>query len=215
LADDHPVVLNGLKSLIQTTSAFEIVAECSDGVSALRAIQSLQPDLALLDIAMPGLTGVEVLAAVDEYKLKTRIIFLTASADDSQIVEAVRRGAYGLVLKEAAADALLECMQAAMAGRRWLPPELVKPAMKREEERRLAMERIETALTPREREVVLLVAEGRSNKEIGKHISVTEGTVKIHLHNIYQKLSVGSRTALTALALNYKEQMNRKNSNEQ
>lgn len=206
IADDHPVVLGGLKGLIQTDPMFEVVAACPNGSLALQAIRDLQPDLAILDVSMPCLDGIQVLAAIEGHKLKTRIIFLTASAGDHQIAEAVARGAYGLMLKDAAADTLLECMRAVSAGRRWLPPDLVKPAIDREEERRLANNRIEGALTSREREIVMLVAEGQSNKEIARRIGITEGTVKIHLHNIYQKLSVGNRTSLTALALSYREQ---------
>jgi len=208
LADDHPVVLGGLRDLVQTDSMFEIVAECLDGVTALQTIEDQKPELAILDIAMPGLSGVDVLTAIEERRLSTRIVILTATATDSQIVEAVSLGAYGLMLKDAAADTLLACMRAVSMGNRWLPAEIVEPAFERELKRRGTIEHINHSLTPREREIVRLVAEGQSNKEIGLQIHVTEGTVKMHLHNIYQKLNVNNRTALAALLLSHRTDQN-------
>jgi DNA-binding NarL/FixJ family response regulator len=192
---------------------FEIVAECLDGVTALQTIEDEKPELAILDIAMPGLSGVDVLTAIEERRLSTRIIILTATASDSQIVEAVSLGAYGLMLKDAAADTLLACMRAVSMGNRWLPAEIVEPAIKRELRRRGTIEPNKHPLTPREREIVHLVAEGRSNKEIGLQLGVTEGTVKMHLHNIYQKLSVNNRTALAAFVLSHGTDQNPGDSN--
>lgn len=206
LADDHPVVLGGLRALIQTDPMFEVVSSCPDGKVALQVILEVQPELAILDISMPILTGVEVLAEISTRKLKTRVIFLTASAHDHQIVEAVQHGAYGLILKGAAADTLLECMRSVSSGIRWIPSDLVTAALKREEERRARRSQVQEALTPREREIVVLVSEGRSNKEIARRLGLTDGTVKIHLHKIYRKLDVSNRTALAALALSYRDQ---------
>jgi DNA-binding NarL/FixJ family response regulator len=207
LADDHPVFLGGLQALIRTDPMFEVVATRPNGTAALQAILELQPDLAILDVSMPGCTGVEVLKDIGSRNLRTRVILLTASAGDHQIVEAVERGVYGLMLKDAAADTLLECMRSVSAGRRWLPSDLVGAALEREGEKRAKTGQVENALTAREREIVSLVAEGLSNKEIARHLGVTDGTVKIHLHNIYRKLDVGNRTALTALSLSYRDQL--------
>ncbi|WP_207541312.1 response regulator [Sabulicella rubraurantiaca] len=209
LADDHPIVLSGLKGLIQTDTAFEIVATCRDGNSALEAIRTLRPDLAVLDVSMPNLTGLDVLGALASERLEVKVVFLTASATDDQIVTAVARGARGILLKDAAADALLECLHTVAAGSRWLPPDLVTSAMEREAGRRVEVDRLKTSLTPRERELVILVAEGLSNKEIARRLSLAEGTVKIHLHNIFQKLGVANRTAMTALALTYRDYLAR------
>jgi two-component system, NarL family, nitrate/nitrite response regulator NarL len=204
IADDHPVVLKGLRGLIETDHQFEVVGACADGVTALRLLQAHSPDLAVLDISMPGLTGVEVLRHLRRTNSKTRVVFLTASASDQQIIEAVALDAYGLMLKEAAADDLLECLQSVSAGVRWLPAPLVNLARERERKRKAEADVLETALTTRERELVLLVADGLSNKEIARRIGVTEGTVKIHLHNIYQKLGVTNRTSMVSLALAYR-----------
>ncbi|MBL0408381.1 response regulator transcription factor [Microvirga aerilata] len=205
LADDHPVFLNGLRALLQTDPMFEIVAVCPDGKSALQAILESKPDLAILDVSMPGCTGVEVLAELSDRDLTTRVILLTASAGDGEIVEAVARGVYGLMLKDAAADTLLDCMRSVAVGRRWLPPDLVGAAVKREEDNRAKVSQLDNALTSREREIVTLVAEGQSNKEIARKLGLADGTVKIHLHRIYNKLGVSNRTSLTALALNYRK----------
>jgi DNA-binding NarL/FixJ family response regulator len=207
LADDHPVFLNGLHALLQSDPIFEVVATCPDGKTALRAILERNPDLAILDVSMPDCTGVEVLTELGNRGFQTRVILLTASAGDHEIVEAVARGAYGLMLKDAAADTLLECMRSVSVGRRWLPPDLVEAAINREEGKRVKANQLDTALTAREREIVTFVAEGQSNKEIARRLGLTDGTVKIHLHNIYRKLEVSNRTSLTALALSYRTRL--------
>lgn len=209
LADDHPVVLSGLKSLIQHDPMFHVLLACPDGASALEAIRQTNADIAVLDMSMPRLTGLEVLQTLEAEMRTTRIVFLTASASDEQIVEAVSLGVHGMMLKDAAADALLDCLRIVAAGGRWLASDLVAPAIEREEGRRVEIEKV-GALTTRERELVLLVAEGRSNKDIARKIGVTEGTVKIHLHNIYQKLGVANRTAMTTLVLSYRDRISQR-----
>jgi two-component system, NarL family, nitrate/nitrite response regulator NarL len=207
IADDHPIVLNGIRSLIQTDRMFQVRAACSDGIAALDKIRELQPDLAVLDMSMPGLTGVEVLRILEKEKCKTRVVFLTALASDIQILEAVARGARGLMLKEMAADDLLECLRTVSTGALWLPKPLIDQAQKREQKRMQEVDSIDSSLTAREREIVLLVAEGLSNKEVARRTGVTEGTVKIHLHNIYQKLGVANRTTMAALAMMYRDRL--------
>jgi len=202
VADDHPIVLSGLASLLQTDQLFLVVATCSDGSSALRVIREAKPNLAVLDISMPGLTGLEVLAAVKSDGLGTKVVFLTGSATDEQIVKAVAHGACGIMLKEAAADSLLECLHKVAAGEPWIPADLIDAAVERESGRRVEANRLEM-LTAREKELALWIAEGLSNKVIARRASVSEGTVKIHLHNIYQKVGVPNRTALAAVALTH------------
>ena len=203
IADDHPIVLSGLAATLGTKEAFDVVATCADGPEALAGLRSLEPDLGVLDIGMPGLTGIEVLSVSEGEGLRTRLVFLTASATDEQITQAVARGAWGIMIKDAAADMLVECLEQVANGQRWLPPELVSPALEREAERRNDINRIDSLLTAREREIAILVAEGLSNKQIAGQISITEGTVKIHLHNAYQKLGVVNRTSLGVLAQRY------------
>ena len=207
LADDHPVVLSGLRMLLQAERSFNVIAACSSGAAALQSMRDHEPELAVLDISMPDLTGLDVLQAIDENRIPTRVVLLTASATDDQIVTAVARGARGILLKDTAVDTLIECLHKVAAGDRWLPPELVDAALEREAGRRLRGDQIEDLLTAREREVLLLVAEGLSNKEIARRINLSDGTVKIHLHNIYQKLGTPNRTAVAVLALTYRDRL--------
>ena len=207
LADDHPLVLRGIADLLKSEQDLDVVATCSSGTEALDRIRVLLPDVAVLDVAMPGLTGVEVVQRMGEEQLRTRAILLTAAASDANIDDAVAAELWGLVLKDAAPDQLVQAVRTVCAGQRYLAPELIEPALTRAAERRIAGERIRQRITAREREVALLVEEGRSNKEIGRELGLSDGTVKIHLHNIFQKLGVPSRQALAALIASCKEQL--------
>jgi len=206
VADDHPVVLHGVAGILRAQPDMNILAACSDGTGAAQAIQQLLPDVAVLDIAMPGLDGLGVLEGVMANGLKTRIVFLTALAADDQVLAAIANGAKGVILKDAAFDSLVDCVREVAAGKQWFPVDLVESALRRDTEHRAESRRFVQRLTEREREIVFLVAEGLSNKEIARRINLTEGTIKIHLHNIYDKLEVPNRTALTALAITYQNQ---------
>jgi two-component system, NarL family, nitrate/nitrite response regulator NarL len=199
LADDHPIVLAGLERLLSVGRQFDIVATSLDGAAALRAIHELEPDIALLDINMPKLSGLDVLEALEESGLSTKTVLLTATATDSQVTKAVIHGAWGIMLKDSAAEALLQCLEAVSSGERWLPHELIDPALQRDADRRQSRVSLSEILTQREQEIARLVANGLSNKQIGKQVGISDGTVKIHLHNIYNKLDVTNRTALATL----------------
>ena len=207
VADDHPVVLHGLVTLLSDDKRFNIVASCANGEESLAAIRKFMPDLALLDIRMPSLNGLQVLRAVINEKLRTRVIFLAASPSDDEIVAATAGGAYGIMLKETAPDTLIACLQAVAAGQIWLPDDLVDAALERTRERRAYVSRVENLLTGREREVMLRVADGLSNKEVGSQLNISEGTVKVHLHNIYQKIGVTNRTTLANFAMAYRDRL--------
>jgi len=202
LADDHPIVLSGLRALLQAEAGVEIVATAPDGAAALAAIRAHEPHIAVVDITMPQLTGLEVLEALEADGLATRVVLLTGSATDEQIAMAVERGAWGLLLKEHALDTLTECLKTVAAGRRWLPEELVAPAVRRATERRATVGQLERVLTAREYEIAGLIAQGLSNKHIARALVISEGTVKIHLHNMYEKLGGANRTSLAVLMQN-------------
>src|SRR3954447_13897082 len=200
LADDHPIVLGGLRALLQAEPGVEIVAAALEGAAALTMIRAHQPEIAVLDIYMPRLTGLEVLETLEADGLATRVVLLTGSASDEQIATAVERGAWGLLLKESAPGTLIDCLKAVAAGQRWLPEELVAPAIRRASERRATDLRPERVLTAREYEIARLIAQGLSNKHIAHALGISEGTVKIHLHNTYEKLGgVMNRTSLALL----------------
>jgi len=201
VADDHPIVLLGIVDVLQSSRNIKVVASCSDGTAAMEAIRKKAPDIAVLDIATPGVNGVEVLANIAAERSKTKIIFLTASVPDHQVLAAMARGAKAIMFKDAAPDDLVDCIRKVALGGTWFPPDLIDAALERETGRQLHSERIRQILTTREREIMLLVAEGLPNKLVARRLVVSEGTVKIHLHNIYQKLAVANRTALTAFAL--------------
>ena len=200
VADDHPIVLHGVADLLKSERDLRIVAVCRDGLSAISAIRERRPDLAVLDIAMPGKSGLEVLTAIAAEGAATKVIFLTATATDSQILGAIARGVSGIILKDTAPHDLIACVREVAAGKTWLPPEIVSTALERETGRRLQRGLIES-LTDREREVMRLVAEGLSNKEVARRLKISEGTTKIHLHKIYEKLGIANRTALAAVAI--------------
>src|SRR3954468_13994490 len=199
LADDHPIVLGGLRALLLAERGVEIVAAALDGATALAMIRAHEPEIAVLDIYMPRLTGLKVLEALAADDLATRVVLLTGSASDEQIATAVERGAWGLLLKESAPGTLIACLKTVAAGQRWLPEELVAPAIRRAAERRATDVRPERVLTAREYEIARLIAQGLSNKHIARSLAISEGTVKIHLHKTYEKLGGMNRTSLAVL----------------
>jgi two-component system nitrate/nitrite response regulator NarL len=207
VADDHPVVLQGLIALLGEHEGFKLIVSCSDGAECIKAIRKFLPDLALLDMNMPHLNGLQVLKEVTAERLSTRIVFLAATPNDREIVAAVAGGAFGIMLKESAPDTLINCLHAVAAGHQWLPAELVGGALERTQKARTQFATVDGALTQREREVMLLVADGLSNKEVGRRLNVSEGTVKVHLNSIYQKVAVHNRTALAKFAGLYRDRM--------
>jgi DNA-binding NarL/FixJ family response regulator len=200
IADDQPVVLHGLISVVGSDRSFTIVASCSNGTESISIIRTLRPDVALLDMSMPGLNGLEILAIVRAEDLPTRIVFLTESIQDHDLTSAAVRGVHGIVFKDCSPDALLHGLREVASGRKWLPTALIDGAVQSEtegEDRFAAF----GALTDREREVMRLAAEGLSNKQIARHLNVCDGTIKVHLQNVYRKVAVRNRTALAALAI--------------
>jgi len=161
--------------------------------------------VAVLDIVMPDMTGVEVLAQMNSEGSETNVIFLTANASDAHILAVIEQGAKGLLLKDTAISDVARCVRSVAEGSRIFPIDLVNAAIERETGRRSVGEQLERTLSVREREVVLLVAEGLPNKEVARRLNLSEGTVRIHVHNIYQKTGIASRAALTALALTHRD----------
>ena len=207
LADDHPVVLQGMASILRSQPDINVVALCEDGIAAAKAIRLFVPDIAVLDISMPGLNGLDVLSRITSDGLATKVIFLSATATDGQILTAITRGAKGIMLKDIAPESLANCVRQVAKGRQWFPADVVDAAMEREMGRRVQSKQLVQTLTPRERQVVVSLCEGNSNKMIARQLNLTEGTVKVHLSNIYNKLGVANRTALTALTIVHRDQL--------
>jgi DNA-binding NarL/FixJ family response regulator len=198
ICDDHPLILQGLATLLANDDQLEVVAMPRDGNEALAAVRQLCPDLALLDVSMPGIDGIGVLKILNEERWSTRVVLLTASIGDDQLLEAISAGVAGVILKESASETLLHCLRIVSQGGRWLPPELIQPAISRRAMTKRQSSPFE-GLTKREREVAQRIAEGNSNRDVAAALGMSEGTVKIHLHNIYAKLEIDNRTALAII----------------
>lgn len=199
IADDHPIVLGGLRALIDSDPGFQVVATAENGEEALGKIEQFVPDLAVLDLNMPRQSGLEILSRVGQVGLTTQIVILAAAATDAQIHDIVGAGARGLLFKESAPRVLMDCLKIVAGGGVWLPPG-TEQIVSRLQERSRAWQFRMQSLTSRELELVRLVNSGCSNKEIAYTLQLSEGTVKVHLNNIFRKLNVSTRFELTSLA---------------
>jgi DNA-binding NarL/FixJ family response regulator len=199
LADDHPLVLEGLESLLSREGDFLILAGCSTGRETLQAVREHRPDILVLDLKMPGGSGLEVLNWLREEKMDTRVVVLTAGLDEEEVLQAIRLGVRGVVLKEMAPRLLVQCLRKVHAGGRWLEKESTAKALEKLLKGENELPAL-PALTHREVEIVGLVAQGLGPKEVAARLFVSEATVKVHLHNIYEKLGVKGRTGLALWA---------------
>lgn len=200
LADDHPLVLEGLESLLSREGDFLILASCATGRETLQAVREHRPDLLVLDLRMPGGGGLEVLKGLREEGLDTRVVVLTAGLEEEEVLQAIRLGVRGMVLKEMAPRLLVQCLRKVHAGGQWLEKESVGKALEHMLQREAGARELSQTLTTREADVVRMVVQGLRNKEIAERLFVSEGTVKVHLHNIYEKLDIDGRMALVMWA---------------
>jgi len=201
IADDHPIVLRGLVSVFESQPDFQVVAACQDGSAALSAIRNHRPDIAILDFRMPKLSGLEVLDKIVQEELPTKIAFLTASASADYALAAITRRAHAIMLKDLPPESLLDCIRSIGTGRRWVAPEIIQAAIGDEDQHLRELTRVIQGLTRKEREVMRLVSQGLSNKEIGQVMGLEEGTIKTHLHHVFEKTGLRNRTLLAALTL--------------
>ena len=199
LADDHPVYREGIARALHERADLELIAEAEDGHAALAAVRELQPDVALLDIRMPGLDGLDVLHAVVRDEIPTRVIFLSAFVEQEVIYEAVARGAAGYLSKRAGRDVICDALVSIARGDVAFSPEAQTALVAELQER--TTEAGAVTLTPRERDVLRLTALGLSAPEIGRELSVSPATVKTHLKALYEKLGVADRAAAVAVAM--------------
>jgi two-component system nitrate/nitrite response regulator NarL len=198
VADDHPVFREGVIRALRSRPELEFVGEAGDGREALEQIRALAPDVALLDVKMPGLDGTQVTHAVQRDKLQTRVVLLSAHAPSDLVYRAIALGASAFVSKEASRDEICDTVAAVARGETLLAPEvqadLVAQIQMRSREDR-------PALSPREREVLVLIAEGLSAPDVGRRLHLSPATVKTHLQNLYEKLGVSDRAAAVARAM--------------
>ena len=196
LADDHPMISTAIEALLRGTQ-FEIVGMAASGEQAIQKVEELNPDILLLDLQMPGGTGMDVLRSLRANGSKVRIVLLTAAIDDGSLMEAKTLRVQGMVLKNSDPAYLLECLDRVSKGGRWVDPELSDRSKELAE---TLGDRESPSLSPRERQLINLVRKGLRNREIADQLGVTEGTIKVYLHAVFEKLGVSSRTELAIRA---------------
>ncbi|TFV80581.1 response regulator [Bradyrhizobium frederickii] len=200
LVDRQPIVLHGLKSILGTQQDFDVVASTSDGTSCLEAIRNLSPDVAVIADNLPDLTASEILVVAKAEKFPTRLVFFTESDTDPDLTAAVAAGACSAISKYAAPGPMLRSLRQMAKNGVSLEQSDLAPAGK-EADGGGKIDKMLELLTPRERQIVRLVSEGMSNKEIARQLDLSQGTVKVHLHNIFQKLEITNRTVLATISL--------------
>jgi two-component system, NarL family, nitrate/nitrite response regulator NarL len=205
IADDHPIFRDGLRRLIDNEPEFELAGEAVDGAQALEIVRKATPDLLLLDISMPKMTGIEVLRKISSMQLPTKTIVLTAAIEEDQITEALRMGARGVVMKDTATQLLAKSIRCVMDGEYWVGRGNVSGLVQ-------ALQAAHSAppsepnskrygLTVRELDIVAAIVEGLTNKEIAQKFSISEQTVKHHLSSVFDKVGVSNRLELALFSV--------------
>ena len=207
IADDHPIVREGLRRLLSLEEDIDIVGEVGDGEAVIASVEQCEPDVVLLDLRMPGMDGLTALQRLRKMNRKTKVLVLTASEDKNEFVEAMKLGCSGIVLKQTAAELVVKSIRKVHSGEIWLDSHTTAAVM-----RQFASphepgapggvrSRDRSPLSQREREIVGLVAQGYKNKEMAEKMFISEQTVKNHLHNIFDKLGVSDRLELALYAI--------------
>jgi two-component system response regulator NreC len=202
LADDHPVVRQGLRALLEGEQDFRLVGEASDGVEVAPLVERLRPDVVVLDLKMPRLGGLEVARQLAACAPETKVVVLSMYSEEAYVAQALRAGAMAYVLKEAKADDLLTAIREAVAGRRFLSPPLSERSVESYLETTAAstLDPYET-LSPREREIVVIAAQGLSNPDISRKLGISPRTVETHRANLMRKLKLKGQTDLVRYAI--------------
>jgi NarL family two-component system response regulator LiaR len=192
IADDHPLVRNGVRLLLDTVEDMTLVGEAANGREALELARELHPDVVLLDLVMPQMDGLEVLRRIREELPEVRVLVVTSFADDDKVFPAIEAGALGYFLKEASPDLMVQAIRDVHRGELWLHPTVA---------RKVIRGRAETPLTPRELDVLRLIARGLSNQAIADELVLSVTTVRYHVSNILSKLNLASRTQAALYAV--------------
>ncbi|MEP7270069.1 MAG: response regulator transcription factor [Acidobacteriota bacterium] len=202
IADDHAIVRQGLRALIDADKDFQLVGEADNGLEAVRLVENLKPNLLVVDLMMPGLNGLEVARQTKEISPVTRIVVLSMYSDEAYVLEALRKGATGYVLKDAQSTDLLKALHAVAGGHHYLSPPLSERAIEvyARKAGSATLDLFET-LTKREREVLQLAAEGLSQNEIAQRLSISPRTSETHRANLMRKLGLQNQTELVRFAI--------------
>jgi two-component system, NarL family, response regulator NreC len=202
LADDHPLVRRGLRTLLETEAGFSVVGEAADGIQAIQMVEHFQPSIMIVDLMMPNLNGLEVLRQVSRRSPKTRMIVLSMQSAEPYVMEAFRSGAIGYLLKDSPPEELIDAIHQVMLGVKYLSPKLPEwliDTMKKPSEN--AKQDPYETLTDREREVLQMTAEGKTASEIGKRLSISPRTVELHRGRMMDKMGFHRQTELVRYAL--------------
>lgn len=205
LVDDHTLFRSGIKSLLTRHEGFEIVGEAGDGLEGLKRAKSLKPDVVLLDLHMRGTSGLEAVRLITEEVPETKVLMLTVSEDAEDLLEALRGGACGYLLKNIDTEALIEAIRRAADGDSVISPQMTGKLVQgvRQAPREVVVPAEKEKLSPREREILAFLARGESNKEIARALELAESTVKIHVQGILRKLGLSSRVQAAVYAVEH------------
>jgi two-component system nitrate/nitrite response regulator NarL len=207
IVDDHTLFRSGIKLLLQRQEGFEVVGEAGDGLEGIKRAKQLNPDVVLLDLHMPGVSGREAVKTINEEVPGARVVMLTVSEDAEDLVDCLRAGAAGYLLKNIETEFLVDAIQRAARGESVMSPQmtgkLVQELRHPKEASAPSTEAEREKLSPRETEIILLLAKGASNKEVARALNVAESTVKIHVQNILKKLNLSSRVQAAVYAVEH------------
>lgn len=200
LIDDHPIVRQGLRNLLQTEPSLSVVGEADDGIAGVELVLRARPDVLIVDLMMPGLNGLDLIRQVLKSQPKLRILVLSMQSADSYVVEALDCGAAGYVLKETGPSEIIQAIRAVVAGERYLSPKLSERLLNASSGKKKITDPYET-LTPREREILHLVIEGNTSPQIAKRLVLSPRTVELHRSRIMKKLDLHNQTDIFRYAL--------------
>ena len=196
IAHPHPVIVRGLSSVLEAQREFRIVARCTDVASCIEAIRLFKPHVTIAGISMPGIGGLEILAFANSEKASTRVVLFATAVEERDLQTLAGAGACAVLPQDVDLEILVQVLRQVAGGQ-----SLRSSDRDAFEEQPAIAEKVAPTLTDRERQIMRLVSEGLSNKEIGRRLNLTDGTIKVHLHHIFEKLEVTNRTALAAFAM--------------
>ena len=200
LVDDHALIREGIKQLLEFDGSIDVIEQASDGAECLEKLQHVQPDILLLDINMPNVNGIEVLQEIKKKNIPVKVLMLTVHSEAEYLVQAVDIGANGYILKDSGSEELKKAIQSVMDGDSYIQPSLIPSLNSRLVNRDIDKEKI-AALTKREMEILTQIAGGMFNKEIAMNLNISERTVKNHISNIFKKIDVSDRTQAAVFAI--------------
>ena len=200
LVDDHALIREGIKQLLEFDGSIDVIEQASDGAECLEKLQHVQPDILLLDINMPNVNGIEVLEEIKKKNIPVKVLMLTVHSEAEYLVQAVDIGANGYILKDSGSEELKKAIQSVMDGDSYSLPSLIPSLNSRLVNRDIDKEKI-AALTKREMEILTQIAGGMFNKDIAMNLNISERTVKNHISNIFKKIDVSDRTQAAVFAI--------------